>query len=146
MNDLDKFPIVDNELGKSFGVYLTEDPNRKQLIQAGQTVVSFRLHWKEHERCAHQQGDPDTCRRNFYIFYPHSSVAATCNTKRGTFESLNQRVGISMQKSDNWKIASLFDWSVDEIGRFGQLSYGSNGGGTVFDKKVKHLCYLFELF
>ena len=51
-----------------------------------------------------------------------------------------------MQKSDNWKIASLFDWSVDEIGRFGQLSYGSNGGGTVFDKKVKHLCYLFELF
>jgi hypothetical protein len=40
----------------------------------------------------------------------------------------------------------LFDWTPEEESHLGNLSLGQGQGGTLIDKKFKHLCYMFESF
>ena len=49
-------------------------------------------------------------------------------------------------KLDKAALTDLFQWTESDEAHLSKLSYGDNQGGTLVDKKFKHICYMFELF
>ena len=102
--------------------------------------------WKEHERASFLN-DMGTKNRPKYQFFPYESVSDDkAPNKRGTFQQLEQRLGLGMKKSDRSKVLQLFQWTEIDEAHLNSLSYGDNRGGTLDFKKYKHICYMFELF
>ncbi len=138
------FPIVGDEWREYDGCYLCFDPNRSLIFRAGMTVIGLGPRWDQHER-ASRLTSQDTKWRNFYRKYPHVSVKDQCPDRDGTFEQLDQRVGLAVRKSDTRAVTELFPFTEIDNYRLKQLSYGPNRAGTQTDKQYKHICYMFEL-
>ena len=96
--------------------------------------------WKEHEQAAKKKSD-----RRFYQSYPDNDVPFVSCFKKGTFQQLNQRVALAVNKSNMTPFVDLFDWTVSESNQLAKLSVKGMTNPSLQYKKYRHLCYLFEL-
>jgi hypothetical protein len=142
------FPLVDNDPdGNSVwhGCYSTFDPDHHSLLRSGMTSQGFEKRWKQHVR-ASWLNDTNKKWRNIYMYYPHPGCDKKTEFKRGTFDQLQQRIAVGFDKNQKSSVVDLFDWTPEEESHLGNLSLGQEQGGTLIDKKLKHLCYMFESF
>jgi hypothetical protein len=145
-SDMGVFPaVLDDEHARLDGCYLAEDTNKKKIIRAGATERGFRNRWSGHAR-ASRLSDPTNKYRDLYQMYPHKQCAESAPNKRGTFDVLQQRVGLGVGKTDRSTFVNMFQWTDWEEAHLCKLKYDDNQGSTLEFKKYKHLCYLFELF
>ena len=155
-SDLNVFPpAADDDYAKMVGCYVTEDANRHKLIRSGMTTTSFGKREKQHARASRLQCEK-TKNRRLYRSYPHRDAAHLMNTKKGTWDQLNQRVAAGLKANKKQQILDMFEWSdSDEChlaklmldGNDGKLDGNDgNAGGTIQDKRFKHLCFMFETF
>jgi hypothetical protein len=79
-------------------------------------------------------------------YYPRPGCDKKTQFKRGTFDQLQQRIGVGFDKNQKSSVVDLFDWTPEEESHHSNLSLGKEQGGTLTDKKFKHLCYMFESF
>jgi hypothetical protein len=85
--------------------------------------------------------------RDFYQFYPDESIPdEDVPIKKASFQQLEQRLAVGFAHSDKAALVDLFQWRETDEAYLSKLSYGDNQGGTLVDKKFKHICYMFELF
>ena len=89
-----------------------------------------------------------TLNSKFYSSYPHINCDETNrpnqDDKMGTFQQLEQLIGIGMTRDKLTSINELFTWSDEELTGLNNLK-GVASRNTLADKKYKHICYLFEL-
>ena len=62
----------------------------------------------------------------------------------GTFQQLEQLIGIGITRDKLTSINALLTWSDEELTGLNNLK-GVASRNTLADKKYKHICYLFEL-
>jgi hypothetical protein len=146
-NNNNVFPTVDSDNEKLDGCYLTLDTVMGHLIRSGFAEQGLGRRWKEHLRASHLT-DRNTRDRPQYQFYPHESVGDyEAPNRRGTVSSqLQQKMAMGMRKCDADRILPLFNWTEIDEAMLTQLSYRSEGGGSLASKKYKHVCFMFELF
>jgi hypothetical protein len=75
------------------GCYLAEDTNQNEIIQSGATEATFKRRWKEHEMASLLK-QPKNKKHLFYNHYPDSSIANQVENRKGSFQSLQQLVGM----------------------------------------------------
>jgi hypothetical protein len=104
--NLEVFPVVSGETGQLDGCYITEDTNTGQLFRSGATVCGFEKRWAGHDR-ASRLNDGNNQYRGFYQSYPHKQAANKAPNKRGTFDTLKQRIGLGVDKKDRTTLVGL---------------------------------------
>jgi hypothetical protein len=62
-------------------------------------VCGFEKGWAGHNRASRIM-DGNNQYRGFYQTYPHKQAADKAPNKRGTFDMLNQRIGLGVDKKD----------------------------------------------
>ncbi|KAG7368491.1 hypothetical protein IV203_031234 [Nitzschia inconspicua] len=143
---LNVFPKMDEDIGAMDGSYLTADTLRQLLIRAGFAEQGFNRRWGEHRRASFLK-DVGTRNRPQYQLFPHESVSEDqAPNRRGTFQQLEQRLGLGVRKADRARVLALFKWTEIDEAHLGKLSYGDGRAGTFDFKKYKHICFMFELF
>jgi len=132
--------------GSKNGCYLIEDSTRNKFIRAGMASCGFTKRMKQHLQSSKLQGSASSTRR-FYLYYPDKSVPKerTDGIRRANFQDLKQRVGLGMDTMDPLKITNLFEWDRVEEEHLDLLNIpDKDKRNTLPNKKMKHLCYLFE--
>jgi len=129
------------------GSYLSFDKKRSLHFRSGTAEVGMNRRWKEHIQASMRT----LCiNRNskFYSSYPHINCDETNRSnqddKMGTFQQLEQLIGIGITRDKLTSINALFTWSDEELTGLNNLK-GVASRNTLADKKYKHICYLFEL-
>ncbi|KAG7368562.1 hypothetical protein IV203_031305 [Nitzschia inconspicua] len=146
IQDLDVFPLIDEELGRMDGCYLIADILRWLLIRAGFVEQGFEKRWSEHRRASYLR-DVGTRNKPQYQLFPHESVLEDqAPNRRGTFQQLEQQFGLGVRKADRARVILLFKWTEIDEAHLTNLSYGDGRAGTLEFKKYKHICFIFELF
>ena len=51
-----------------------------------------------------------------------------------------------MKPNNKQQIVDMFEWSETDDCHLNNLKLDGGAGGTLQDKKFKHLCYMFETF
>jgi hypothetical protein len=124
---------------------LAADSKRYSLIRSGMPTQTFGKRWEEHLR-ASLRAAMVAMYRNFYWYYPHERVAYNVRGRKGTYQSLEQRMGMGVKKQGKHKLLKLFNWKEAVKSHLSQLSLGPHQAETLGDKHCKHVCYMFELF
>ena len=130
------------------GCYVMYDSVRKTLIRAGMASETFaRRLFKDHPKSA-MINTPVEKTRRFYLKYPKkvSAYKVPEGIQKGIWEDLEMRLGIGMSKQHKQQILDMFEWNEIDENYLTKLKYSSSGGGTIVDKRWKHLCYCFETF
>ena len=82
-----------------------------------------------------------------YKSYPSVNCIETnlpsMNNRKGTFQQLEQLMGIGFERIHIEKIVGLFDWDDEENYEISNLK-GVNTRDTLTEKKYRHICYLTE--
>ena len=150
-SDVDRFPLIvekDENLELLDGCYVMYDSVRKTLIRAGMASETFaRRLFKDHPKSA-MINTPVEKTRRFYLKYPKkvSAYKVPEGIQKGIWEDLEMRLGIGMSKQHKQQILDMFEWNEIDENYLSKLKYSSSGGGTLVDKRWKHLCYCFETF
>lgn len=145
-HSLDVFPKVTEDIGDLDGCYLTADTLRGDIIRSGFAEQGLLRRWKEHHRASFLN-DIGTRERPQYQLFPHETVPVEqAPNRRGTFQQLEQKLGLGMRKCDRARVLQLFSWTSIDEAHLGDLPYGDRRGGTLDFKKYKHICFMFELF
>ena len=149
--DVDRFPVIvekEETLELLDGCYVMYDSVRRTFIKAGMASETFsRRLFKEHPKNA-MLNTPIERTRRFYLKYPKqvSAHKVPDGVQRGVWEDLEMRLGIGMSKQHKQQILQMFEWDEIDEHHLTKLKYSSSGGGTLVDKRWKHLCYCFETF
>ena len=63
--------------------------------------------------------------------------------RKGTFQQLEQLIGIGFRREKMNEVVSLFDWDNEENYEIEKLK-GINTKDSLIEKKYRHICYLAE--
>ena len=127
------------ELKNCDGCYLAEDSLRRQLIRAGMTIKGLYKRWREHLLAAAQDWE-----RMFYLRYPCQHSRYDASIAWGTFQQLNQRVGLAWNKVNMGPFVGLFDWKDSEKDMLMKLSGRRLPKDDLLHRQYTHLSYLVE--
>ena len=132
-------------LATSDGIYAVEDMIRNVIFRMGMTIAGMNSCWQGssgHEENSKLR-NPKTCNKTFYNLYPHESVAHEVKSWKGTFQDLNQLVGIGFDVSKAKAIVELFDFKEFELEALKRLKMPS-GRDSLVHRQYKHIICLFE--
>jgi hypothetical protein len=59
-------------------------------------------------------GHMESSETSIYLYYHHSYCDKQTQFKRGTFDQLQQRIGVGFDNSHKSSVVELFDWSPEE--------------------------------
>ena len=129
------------------GNYLCFDQKRFLIFRSGTAEVGMKRRWKEHIQGSMRIFFINRNNR-FYSSYTHINCVENNlpneDDTMGTFQQIEQLVGIGIKRDQLTSVNSLFLWSDEELTALDNLK-GAATRDTIEDKKYKHICYLFEI-
>jgi hypothetical protein len=124
-------------------LYLWNKDYVKQWVRAGSAANGIKERGDEHVRASMQRNAKDRS-SVFYSSFPHESTTQPRSSfYKGSFQELQQHIGVSYKKSDIDRIASLFEW--DEYTETYLNTCNKKSGTELIDKKHRVICYTLEL-
>ena len=128
------------------GNYLVFDSNRQSIFRSGMVEVGMKRRWKEHVNGS-MRNNRVNCISKFYKCYPNSNTLFDNIPNKddilGTFQQLEQLLGIGIKIDELTGVIQLFNWSPIEYEELNNLQSAPTRN-TLSDKKYGQVCYFFE--
>ena len=132
--------------GNIDGNYLVYDNKRHSIFRSGMAEVGMSRRWKEHVSGSMRSSHVNRASK-FYKCYPNSGAEEdnmpTKDDRLGTFQQLEQLIGIGIRREQLTDVVGLFEWTRVECDELSLLQSAATRN-ELEDKKYRHLCYLFE--
>ena len=139
------FFVVGNDLKDLDGNCIVEDTQRGTLIRVGSTEVGFSSGKRRQHKINSELSCPVGKQRRFLQIHPDKSGNdKACGSMKGFFQSLKQRVGLGVKRSQTAELVCLFQWDAEEEQELEQLHWSSSRPGSMTNSKGKHLTHLFQ--
>jgi hypothetical protein len=142
LNLANHFQHAVGDLANLDGSYVVEDSRRNEICRAGAAEMGFRTRWEGHTQSS-KLLDPKYKKSAFYNCYPHENVVENTLNRKGTFQSLNQLVGVGFQRSKASQVLALFEWDGYGLEELKKLQ-GCKNRNELVDKQYRHIVYLLE--